>query len=67
MIWCYCISHVPALLTLNIPGYEGRHLLLIAFLVLVVQGSDVLQYIWGKLMASARSRPNCRHQKRGKA
>ena len=29
---------------------EGRHLLLIAFLVIVVQGSDVLQYIWGKLL-----------------
>jgi len=30
-------------------GYEGRQLLLIAFLVIVVQGSDVLQYVWGKL------------------
>lgn len=49
MVCVYCISHVPALLTLEIPGYEGRNLLLIAFLVLVVQGSDVLQYVWGKL------------------
>jgi len=49
MICVYCISHVPALLTLQIPGYEGRNLLLIAFLLVVVQGSDVLQYIWGKL------------------
>jgi phosphatidate cytidylyltransferase len=31
------------------PGYEGRGLLLIAYLVLVVQSSDVLQYVWGKL------------------
>ena len=30
----YCISHVPALLTLQIPGFEGRNLLLIAFLVI---------------------------------
>jgi phosphatidate cytidylyltransferase len=49
MICVFCISHVPALLTLEIKGYEGRDLLLIAFLVLVVQSSDVLQYIWGKL------------------
>lgn len=57
MICVYCISHVPALLTLNIPGYEGRHLLLIAFLVLVVQGSDVLQYIWGKLTGKRKVAP----------
>ncbi|BFI94671.1 MAG: phosphatidate cytidylyltransferase [Rhodanobacter sp.] len=49
MISVFCISHVPALLTLQIPGYEHRQLLLIAFLVIVVQSSDVLQYVWGKL------------------
>jgi len=49
MVSVFCISHVPALLTLEIPGYEGRGLLLIAYLVLVVQSSDVLQYVWGKL------------------
>jgi phosphatidate cytidylyltransferase len=57
MICVFCLSHVPALLTLNIPGYEGRHLLLIAFLVLVVQGSDVLQYIWGKLLGKHKVAP----------
>lgn len=50
MICVFCISHVPALLNLRIPGYEpARNLLLFAFLVLVVQSSDVLQYVWGKL------------------
>lgn len=49
MISVYCISHVPMLLNLKIPGFEGRNLLLVAFLVIVVQSSDVLQYIWGKL------------------
>lgn len=49
MIAVFCVSHVPALLTLTIPGFEGRNLLLIAFLVVVVQSSDVLQYVWGKL------------------
>lgn len=42
MIAVYCISAVPALLTLDIAGYEGRNLLLIAWLVIVVQLSDVL-------------------------
>ncbi|KAB7771083.1 phosphatidate cytidylyltransferase [Xanthomonas maliensis] len=49
MICVFCISHVPALLNLEIPDYAGRNLLLIAFLVIVVQSSDVLQYVWGKL------------------
>jgi phosphatidate cytidylyltransferase len=49
MICVFCLSHVPALLTLDIPGYDGRNLLLIAFLFIVVQGSDVLQYVCGKL------------------
>ncbi|MEN1929787.1 phosphatidate cytidylyltransferase [Luteimonas sp. MJ250] len=49
MVSVFCISHVPALLNLQIDGYEGRNLLLIAFLVIVVQSSDVLQYVWGKL------------------
>jgi phosphatidate cytidylyltransferase len=57
MTCVFCVSHVPALLTLDIPGYTGRHLLLIAFLVLVVQGSDVLQYVWGKLAGRHRIAP----------
>ncbi|MDS1137858.1 phosphatidate cytidylyltransferase [Nitratireductor indicus] len=57
MICVFCVSHVPALLTLQIPGYEGRNLLLIAFLVVVVQSSDVLQYVWGKLAGRTRIAP----------
>jgi phosphatidate cytidylyltransferase len=57
MISVYCISHVPALLTLQIPGYAQRNLLLIAFLVIVVQGSDVLQYVWGKLLGKRKVAP----------
>lgn len=57
MICIFCTSHVPALLTLQIPDYEGRQLLLIAFLVLVVQSSDVLQYVWGKLLGSRKIAP----------
>jgi len=57
MIAVYCISHVPALLSLNIPGFEGQNILLIAFLVLVVQSSDVLQYVWGKLTGKTKIAP----------
>lgn len=56
-ITVYCISCVPALLTLNIVGYEGRNLLLIAFLIIVVQLSDVLQYIFGKLFGKHKIAP----------
>jgi phosphatidate cytidylyltransferase len=58
MICIFCASHVPALLTLTIPGYEGRNVLLIAFLVIVVQLSDVLQYVWGKLFGRTKIAPN---------
>lgn len=50
MICIYSISHVPALMTLAIPGYEGRDALLVIFLLLTVQSSDVFQYVWGKLL-----------------
>jgi phosphatidate cytidylyltransferase len=50
MICVFCASHVPALLSLRIEGYEGRAVLLIAFLVVVVQLGDVFQYLWGKLL-----------------
>jgi phosphatidate cytidylyltransferase len=57
MICVYCASHVPALLDLKIEGYEGRNILLIAFLVVVVQSSDVLQYVWGKLLGRTKIAP----------
>lgn len=58
MICVFCASHVPALLTLKIPGFEGRNVLLIAFLVVVVQLSDVLQYVWGKLLGKRKIAPS---------
>lgn len=50
MICVYCVSHVPALLYLQIPGYEGRNVILIAYLIFVVQLSDFMQYVWSKLL-----------------
>lgn len=57
MVCVYGLSQLPALLTLAIPGFEGRNVLLIAWLVIVVQGSDVLQYIWGKLLGKRKLAP----------
>ena len=57
MICVFCASHVPALLSLDIPGYTGKNVLLIAFLIIVVQMSDVLQYVWGKLFGKTRIAP----------
>lgn len=57
MITVFCISHVPALLTLDIPGYEGRNAFLLVFLIIVVQSSDVLQYVWGKLAGRRKIAP----------
>lgn len=57
MICVYCISHVPALLTLDIPGYQGRNAFLLVFLILIVQSSDVLQYVWGKLFGKTKIAP----------
>lgn len=50
MVCVYCISHIPALMNLRIPGYEGRTPLLMVFVVLIAQVSDILQYVWGKLL-----------------
>lgn len=58
MICVYCISHIPALLMLSIPNFEGRQLHLVAFLILVVQSSDVFQYVWGKLLGKRKISPN---------
>lgn len=58
MICIYCLSHAPALLMLQIPGYEGENLKLLLFMVLVVQLSDVLQYVWGKTTGKRPVAPN---------
>ena len=53
MVGVYCISHVPGLLMLTIPHYDPAFL--IVFFMLVVQSSDVLQYVSGKLAGRHRS------------
>ncbi len=58
MICVYCVSHAPALLLLNIPGYEGQNAKLLLFLVSVSQLSDVMQYVFGKLFGRHKIAPN---------
>ena len=50
MVCAYSLSHAPALLLLKIPGFEGHDARLLLYLVIVDQMSDVLQYVWGKLI-----------------
>jgi phosphatidate cytidylyltransferase len=57
MVCVYCVSHVPALLMLEIPGYAGKNARLLFFLVVIVQLSDVLQYVWGKLLGKHKIAP----------
>ncbi|NLT26962.1 MAG: phosphatidate cytidylyltransferase [Microbacteriaceae bacterium] len=64
MVCVYAVSHVPALMQLPIAMAHGRAYAegsapgeggpaganLLLFLIIVVQGSDVLQYVWGKTL-----------------
>jgi len=56
MICVYCLSYTPALLMLQIPGY-GRPAKLMLYLVLVDQLSDVMQYVWGKMLGRQKIAP----------
>ena len=62
MVAVYFVSYAPALLTLHIPGYAGQNAKLLFFFACVVQGSDVLQYVFGKLFGkrpiAAKVSPN---------
>jgi phosphatidate cytidylyltransferase len=57
MICVYSLSYAPALLGLNIRGHGTPGPTLLLFLVIVVQGSDVLQYIFGKLFGRRKIAP----------
>ncbi|WP_295433309.1 phosphatidate cytidylyltransferase [uncultured Thiodictyon sp.] len=57
MIAVYCVSHAPALLMLAIPGYQDQGAKLLLYLIIVVQLSDVLQYVFGKTLGKHRIVP----------
>jgi len=60
MITVYCISYAPALLLVEVPGFSasGQNLLLMIYLLTIVQMSDVLQYVFGKLFGKHKVAPN---------
>jgi phosphatidate cytidylyltransferase len=58
MVCVYALSHAAALLLLEIPGYAGENAKLIFFLIAVAQSSDVLQYVFGKLLGRHKIAPN---------
>lgn len=58
MVCVYCVSHAPAIFFLTILGYEGQNGKLLFFFVLVVQISDVLQYVWGKTLGRHKIAPH---------
>jgi phosphatidate cytidylyltransferase len=57
MVCVYGISHAPALLVLDIPGYDAGSGRLLLFFLLVVQLSDVFQYVCGKLFGQRKLAP----------
>ncbi|MDM1758828.1 MULTISPECIES: phosphatidate cytidylyltransferase [Acinetobacter] len=57
MVSVFCISHVPALLNLKLPGFDGEKIWLAIWLIMVVQASDVLQYVCGKLFGKHKVAP----------
>lgn len=58
MVTVYSLSHAPALLMLDIRGAgPGADALLLFYLLLVVQMSDVMQYVFGKLFGKTKIAP----------
>jgi phosphatidate cytidylyltransferase len=58
MITVFCVSHVPALLNVKFEGYPAdRGVLLIAFLIMVVQFGDLLDFFFGRRIGKTRIVP----------
>jgi len=57
MITVFCISHVPALMLVTINGDGSRSVLLIAFLIIVVQFGDLLEYYFGRRIGKTQIAP----------
>ena len=57
MICVFCISHVPALLTYDMPDGSDRSILLIVFFAMVVQFGDLFEYYAGRRFGRRRVAP----------
>ncbi len=58
MICVFCISHVPALLTYDMPDGSDRSILLIVFFAMVVQFADLVDYYAGRNFGRRKVAPN---------
>ena len=58
MVCVYGMSHVPALLLLDFPGYRDKGAFLVFFLVFVVQTCMVVQHIVSRRLKRPPSAPN---------
>jgi len=57
MVCVYCISHAPAILWLNFPAMPEGNAKVLFWFVMVVELSDVMQYIWGKTCGRRKIAP----------
>ena len=58
MVCVYGISHVPALMLLKFPNYDGKNAFLVFFLVFVVQSCMIVEYLVGRRLQRPPSAPN---------
>ncbi|MBN8417445.1 MAG: phosphatidate cytidylyltransferase [Verrucomicrobia bacterium] len=57
MICVYCISHAPAILWLDLPNWPHQRAKLLFWFITVVEMSDVMQYVWGKICGKHKIAP----------
>ncbi|NEN76180.1 phosphatidate cytidylyltransferase [Pelistega sp. NLN82] len=58
LLTIYCLSHIPAILLLTNIEYDGQGLMLLLYLLIVVQLSDVFQSVVGKLIGKREIAPH---------
>ena len=58
MVCVYGMSHVPALMLLKFPNYDGKNAFLVFFLVFVVQTCMIVEHLVGRKLQRAPSAPN---------
>jgi phosphatidate cytidylyltransferase len=58
MVCVYGMSHVPALMLLKFPNYDGKNAFLVFFLVFVVQTCMIVEYLVGRKLQRPPSAPN---------
>lgn len=57
MICVYCISYAPAILWVDLPHWPHQRAKLLFWFITVVEMSDVMQYVWGKICGKHKIAP----------